>query len=172
MPLGTLKFTVIEPEDVVFQKRYELPNSQFGYGFAGVGMALKVTVIPATVSFKGVLIREVEGAGEGVEGYFTKVGFVEVFHSPNPNWIRLPEGNWFDDTAAYFGRPNNPRWEEGKFHWNIPIRFATSQNDPTGRPFPSTVLQSFHIEGEPNEGRMTVIKKTEQATRGPWDEDI
>lgn len=171
--LGTISFGVVEPGSLKFDKVGELLNGYFGYGRAGAGMELEITILPDDVSFKGLHIKEIPGPGTNVTGYFTNFPPAFLFHTPNPNWVVVAEDNRLDvtDTAAYMGASPHPPWEAGYYRWVIPIQYSSSVSSASGPALGSPVIQSFTMDGPPNAGRMTVLKGGHGATRSPWGED-
>lgn len=79
----TIAIEVVAPSKLEFQKA----SAKTGYRpfFAGVGMNLKVTVLPLSVEFPGMLIKE-SGSGDagkakGLRGYFAHHGNTD--HNPH-----------------------------------------------------------------------------------------
>ena len=171
--LGTISFDVVEPSRLQFDKLSELLNGYFGYGRAGAGMELEITILPDDVSFNGLYIKEIPGPGTNVTGYFTSFPPAMLFHTPNPNWVRITEDNRLEvpDIAAYFGASPHHPWEAGHYRWVIPIQYSLYVSSVSGPALGSPVIQSFTMDGPPNAGRMTVLKGGHGATRSPWGED-
>ena len=114
IPLNVMEPTGIECTDIIF-----LPASM-----TGIGMFLKLSVNPLTVSFEGLAMQEVP-SNQGVHtGYFNSSEFMHLWsHNTSMGagkWRDIVEGNLFGwDESRMLNWPQP--WATGQLVWNIPI---------------------------------------------------
>lgn len=158
---------VIAPSNVEFQQIFDL-SGNYAAGTAGAGMNLRIGVAPWTVSFGGILIREIgdgeHGAARGVQGYFERFSAAALRHAPTAAWSDIVDSNFTDtardqgDTAASRPGAYPAPWRAGTYHWEIPYHYKVQGTSGDGYRF-ATTRQTFQIAADG--------KGTESVSRSP-----
>ncbi len=140
---------------------------------AAVGMKVRMTLAPLSVSFHNSEQLEVEGKATNVKGYFNPPKDknplkdknppkdLDLSHHPDTNWHQLSVGNTFVDNAGAGGYPKP--WKKGSFEWQIPNHIRGQKSGTKGVKF-ATTTQTITIA---EDGTMTVTKAGAFATRTP-----
>jgi hypothetical protein len=176
---------IIEPSDIMAEYRNGitmnsvLTTNTVTLGMAGgIGMYLKLYVMPFRVSFSQIAVQEVVSFTYEAEGYFRNPYFNGAFaHTGGVggvgagNWCDVDEDNLFgDDTAAYHdqipwltpdGRVTNDvafAWTNGHVHMDNPFGWhvkGTSGNTPPYKVFGENIQDTIMLD---EHGRVGVWK--------------
>ncbi len=112
-------FTVIAPQDVAMTKSRE---DQYVAGTVAAGMFTSITILPATVSFYNIVIRESDCEATDATGYFYGR---YIHHDSNKTWRDVAENNEVEgeDHAAYI-LPHPPdAIFDSHVRWPIPYMY-------------------------------------------------
>lgn len=136
----------------------------------GVGMILRITLLPDDVSFENLEVKELSGSASNLTGYFAQPNIHnlgDTYHTADPDWQEVGSGSQYGDTAAFFGWPKinvngNLQWIPGSYEWDIPVRWRVPGK--AERTLPNR-LQKHEITV--NDGSSTETKLGQSATRTP-----
>jgi hypothetical protein len=169
-----INFQVVEPTGESAEKEKDLSLSDLSSlsdtGITaqqqGVGMLLRITLLPDDVSFQNLEIKELSGPASNENGYFEKYKGGVRYHTAE-DWLPVEPGNQYGDTAAFFTWPKimverNLQWIPGSYEWDIPLRWRAPNK--TERTLPNR-LQKHEITA--NNGSSTVTKLLRSASRTP-----
>ena len=175
---------VIEPRAITAE-----PDYAFKYGVAtncagGVGMTLRLHVLPDAVSFSGIAMEEVPSAEGEHSGYFANLYFMNVwYHSTDRGagrWGDVGADNSCGDDIAEMGE-TLPRelpdgsmtfnlgegtWSSGTIEWEIPWGWSfhsRAVGDVPVKIMQATYNQVFSID---EQGMLSIMKFGNTVSRG------
>jgi hypothetical protein len=139
---SSVTMTTVAPNKLSGKKVKDIP---FPPGVQGAGMKLTVTVLPTTVSFQSLELKEGTVKASAISDYFTS-------HTPPDHdqdhgaerWLSIGPKNDWGDTAE---SSENPRpWSQGSYTWAIPVVWRR-KGDITETAFSATSDQVITITG-------------------------
>lgn len=158
---SSVTMTTVVPDKLSGKKDSDI---SYPAGVQGAGMKLTVTVLPATVSFSGIELKEGTVKASAISGYFTS-------HTPPDHdkahgaerWISVGADNDWSDTAD---SSKNPRpWSQGSYTWAIPVVWR-KKGDKTETAFSATSDEVITITGKDGTTVVTKLGAT-SASRTP-----
>jgi phage gp36-like protein len=159
-----LAFVVVEPKSE--KGITSRDNNVYPPGNFGAEMIIGIVVEPTDVSFHNVECREESGPASNVTGFFTDFNPQALKHDANPNWLRLNDGNAWQDRAG-FGQTigeSYPPFRTGEVDWVIPVKWRVIGQIHNGYSLPSRTQENIMVDST---GKFTVKKLGQSVTRSP-----
>jgi hypothetical protein len=162
---------------------FGVPENRAG----GIGMNLRIYVLPETVSFSGIAMEEIPSTQGSHTGYFENPYFAKIWYHTEEMWAgrwgNIDYENYWDVDRAWGGDEmphekqdgtvtfnlNEGAWRNGDIVWNISWGWAEKDRKPgdsPAKPLATPYNQEFHIDAS---GTLSVSKFQHTAVRGTND---
>ena len=121
--------------------------------FGGIGMKLRLYVMPFTVSFQNIAVEEVPCNRGDQFGYFTNTLFSSRWSHTSAmgagKWLNITAGNKFGEDKSTYGEWPLP-WEAGELIWAIPVGWnvKNTHSGPQVKNFPVEYESRKTIDSE------------------------
>ena len=119
---------------------------RYRIGVAAAGMTVKLQMLPLSVSFGRLELKEIGKAATDATGYFSRSDLAQYLVHVPLDWKAIEKDNIIGDDHAYVEELPRP-WDNGSFSWEVPARWRVMDNGDSEKEFPWS-NQQFSITSE------------------------